>query len=325
MLGQGRGTRRQALMTENGGLAYQSKLQEEARFWDRRAEWLQSSGRIPLWFDHRRGEDVRFLPLDQLRQAGIRADPVLYRLVYGEFVDQVIREATEIRGRALDLGCGAGWLSLELARHGMDVDGYDIGPKQIEIARAFARESRASAEPLLHGDFGSANYQVVDLNHAILGEGKYQAVVSMGTLHHLQRLDHVLEEIHRSLQPGGKFLFYEYIGYSGLARLFPLGFKVAGALPKLLRRMAGSANTATISAFEGASGQEILELVKNKFSVERIDFRFLFLPVLVSSLGIYRLPHILSVPLVRFLHWIDRTLTDSRVLRGPYVLAIVRK
>lgn len=312
-------------MAGKGGAAYRRKLQEEARFWDERAEWLLSSGRIPLWFDHRRGEDVRFLPLDQLRQAGIRADPVLYRLVYGDIVDRVIREATQKRGHALDLGCGSGWLSLELARCGMDVDGYDIGSRQIEIARTFARESQASAEPLLHGDFGSARYHVVDLNHAVLQESKYQAVVSMGTLHHIQRLDHLLEEIHKSLKPGGKFLFYEHIGYSGLARLFPLGFKVAGALPRLLKRMAGSANTATISAFEGVSGQEILELVEKRFCVESIEFQFLFLPMLVSSLRIYRLPHVLSVPLVRFLHWIDRALTGSRMLRGPYVLAIVRR
>jgi SAM-dependent methyltransferase len=312
-------------MPENGEAAYQSKLQKEARFWDERAEWLLSSGRIPLWFDHRRGEDVTFLPLNQLRGAGIRAAPVLYRLIYGDMMDWVIQEATEKKGHALDLGCGSGWLSLELARCGMDVDGHDIGPKQIEIATKFSEESRESADPHLHGEFGSTNYQVVDLNHAALEPGKYQVVISMGTLHHIQRLDHLLQEIYKSLQPGGKFLFYEHIGYSGLARLFPLAFKAAGALPKFLRRMAGSANTAPISAFEGVSGQQILELVKTRFSVERIEFRFLFLPVLVSSLRIYRLPHAFSVPLVRSLHWIDGALTDSGMFRGPYVLALVRK
>jgi 2-polyprenyl-3-methyl-5-hydroxy-6-metoxy-1,4-benzoquinol methylase len=312
-------------MTTRDELEYARRIQEEARFWDERAELLLSSGRIPLWFDHRRGEDVTFLPLDQLRGAGIRADPVLYRLVYSDMIGLVIQEATQKKGHALDLGCGSGWLSLELARHGMDVDGYDIGPTQIAIAQRFSKESQESTEPLLHGDFGSTNYQVVDLNHAVLEHGKYEVVVSMGTLHHIERLDHLLGEIYKSLKPDGKFLFYEYIGYSGLAGLVPLAFKTVGALPKLARRIAGSANTASSSAFEGVSDRQILELVETRFSVERMDFRFLFLPILVSSLRIFRLPHVLSVPLVRFLSWTDKTLTDSGVLRGPYVLAMVRK
>jgi SAM-dependent methyltransferase len=310
-------------MAGNSELVYQQRLQEEARFWDERAELLLSSGRVPLWFDHRRGEDVRFLPLDQLRGAGIRADPVLYRLIYGKMMDSIIEETTRNKGYALDLGCGCGWLSLELARCGMDVDGYDIAPKQIEIATRFARESQESAEPLLHGDFGSTNYQVVDLNHAVLETGKYEAVVSMGALHHIQRLDHLLDEIQKSLKPGGKFLFYEYVGYSGLGKLFPLGFKMAG--PKLLRRMAGSARAVESSAFEGVSHQQILELAETRFSAERMEFLFLFLPVVVSGLRIYRLPHTLSVPLVRALRWIDGALTGSGMFRGPYVLAMARK
>jgi len=312
-------------MAGNGELAYQQRLQEEARFWDERAEWLLSSGRVPLWFDHRRGEDVRFLPLDQLRGAGIRANPVLYRLIYGRMMDSIIDEATRNKGYALDLGCGCGWLSLEMARHGMDVDGYDLAPKQIEIAIKFAREAQESAEPLLHGDFGSTNYQVVDLNHAVLEAGKYEAVVSMGALHHIQRLDHLLDEIHKSLKPGGRFLFYEYVGYSGLGKLFPLGFKMAGAVPKLLRRMTGSARAVESSAFEGVSHGQILDLVQTRFSVQGMEFLFLFLPVVVSGLRIYRLPHTLSVPLVRSLRWIDGALTGSGIFRGPYVLAVVRK
>lgn len=313
------------MTVETRGEEYARRLQEEARFWDERAELLLASGRIPLWFDHRRGEDVRFLPLEQLRGAGIRADPILYRIVYGDMMSLLIQEATEKKGHALDLGCGSGWLSLELARRGMHVDGVDIGPKQIEIARKFSKESQESADPLLHGEFGSTNYQVVDLNQAVLEAGKYSVVVSMGTLHHIVGLDHLLEEIHRSLRPDGKFLFYEYVGYSGLARLFPLAFRAAGALLKLLRRLAGSRKSATVSAFEGVSEEQILELVETRFSIERIKSRFLFLPILVSGLRIYRLPHSLSVPLVRLLYWIDKALTGSGLFRGPYVLAFARK
>ena len=56
-----------------------------------------------------------------------------------------------------------------------------------------------------------------------------------------------------------------------------------------------------------------------------MDFLFLFLPVVVSGLRIYRLPHTLSVPLVRALRWIDGALTGSGMFRGPYVLAMARK
>ena len=42
-------------------------------------------------------------------------------------------------GRALELGCGSGPWSLELARRGWDVVGIDVVPKAIELARDRAR------------------------------------------------------------------------------------------------------------------------------------------------------------------------------------------
>jgi hypothetical protein len=115
------------------------------------------------------------------------------------------------------------------------------------------------------------------------------------------------------------------VGYTGLARLFALGPKIAGAARKLLARIARRGNVATSSSFEGVSQRDILKLVQGRFSIRAIEFRFLFLPIVVSSLRIYRLPHALSVPLTRFLYHIDKFLTDSGVFRGPYVLAIAQK
>jgi SAM-dependent methyltransferase len=313
------------LIVESGELEYQRKIAEEARFWGERAELLLRSGRIPLWFDHRRGEDVTFVPLGQLRGAGIRANPILYRIVYGNMMSSIIREATQKKGYALDLGCGCGWLSLELARHGMYVDGYDISPTQIDIARRFSQESQESSDPLLHGDYGSTDYQVVDLNRVALEEGKYEAVVSIGTLHHVQCLDHLLGEIHKSLKPDGRFILYEYIGYYGLSRIFPLFFKAARALPKLAKWIAHSNNVATSSPFEGVSQGQILESVERRFLIQKIEFKFLFLLALVSGLRIYRQSHTVSVPLVKFLYRVDTALANSKACRGPYVFAIARK
>ncbi len=312
-------------MVDNSGLEYREKIENEANFWGERAEVLLCSGRIPLWFDHRRGEDVTFIPLDQLRGAGIRADPILYRIVFGELLNLILEEATQKKGYALDLGCGAGWLSLELARHGMDVDGYDISTKQIEIAKKFSKESQESSDPLLHGDFGSTNYQVVDLNQAVLEKGKYEVVVSLGTLHHIQCLDHLLREIHKSLKPNGKFIFFEDIGYHGLSKIFPAIFKTTEILSRFLRLRADSTSTIKTSPFEGVSQREILTIVKKDFSIQRMEYKFLFLRMLILRLKIYRLPHTFSIPLVKILCFIDKALIDSKFFKGPTVLVIAGK
>ncbi|MGD8623344.1 MAG: methyltransferase domain-containing protein [Anaerolineae bacterium] len=312
-------------MTEAAESGYAQRLGEEARFWDERADQLFSSGRIPLWFDHRRGEDLRSIPLEQLRGAAVRADPLLYRIVYGDLLARIIDEATQQRGRALDLGCGAGWLSLELARRGMEVEGYDIGPRQIEIAREFARESRESSDPLLHGDFGSADYGVLDLNRAVLEEEAYQVAVSVGTLHHIERLEHLLDQVQRGLKPGGKFVVYEYIGYQGPARIFGATFSLARAVGRLVKKIAGVSSSVAVSACEGVSQHEILELVESRFEVERKEYHFLFLPVLIAGLRLYRLPHAVGIPLVRGLYALEKLLGGSDLLRGPYLLAIARK
>jgi SAM-dependent methyltransferase len=172
-----------------GDPGYRKRIQGEAKFWDERAERLCASGRIPLWFDHRRGEDVTFIPLDELKGAGIRANPVLYRAVFGGLIDHLIRVATGKKGNVLDLGCGAGWFSLELARCGMSVDGLD---------------------------------------------------------------------------------------------------------------------------------SEILITAHREFSVETMESRFLFFPVLVSRLRIYRLPPMISLPLIKVLERVDRGLIRSRSFRRPF-------
>lgn len=55
------------------------------------------------------------------------------------------------RGRALDVGCGAGIFTVWLARQGMEVTGLDLFPEAIAMAEAFARENDVKVE-LVTGD-----------------------------------------------------------------------------------------------------------------------------------------------------------------------------
>ncbi len=54
-------------------------------------------------------------------------------------------------GRALDLGCGTGRWSVELARRGWQVVGIDVVPKAIDAARRRAREAAVDVE-FIEGD-----------------------------------------------------------------------------------------------------------------------------------------------------------------------------
>jgi 2-polyprenyl-3-methyl-5-hydroxy-6-metoxy-1,4-benzoquinol methylase len=304
---------------------YRRKIRNEAEFWDERAEALLSSGRISLWFDLRRGENVTFIPLHELKGAGIRANPSLYKVVYNEMMDRILKVATEKKGKVLDIGCGAGSLSLELARLGMEVDGYDVSPRQIEIAKKLSRESQESKNPCLHGNFGGTNYRVVDLNRAILEPEKYEAVISLGTLHHIQSIEHVIDEIHKSLKPGGKFIFYEYIGYSGLSKIFSMMFKILRLYPRFKNYLTQTPLSPKTSPFEGIAQDEIKKIPADRFSILHRESKFLFLPSLVSGFGIYSLPDFWSVPLVKVLCGIDRALIASGIFEGPFVFVIAQK
>lgn len=55
------------------------------------------------------------------------------------------------RGRALDVGCGAGVFSVWMAQRGLEVTGIDLFPEAIAMARARAMENGVKVE-LIEGD-----------------------------------------------------------------------------------------------------------------------------------------------------------------------------
>jgi SAM-dependent methyltransferase len=65
--------------------------------------------------------------------------------------------------RALDLGCGAGVLTLWLADKGIEVTGIDILPEAIAMARSLADERRADAQFLIADVFSYAPEWPFDL------------------------------------------------------------------------------------------------------------------------------------------------------------------
>ena len=101
--------------------------------------------------------------------------------------------------RALDLACGTGDISFEIAERGARVIGLDITARMIEIARAKRRIGRARAVFLV-GDMMSLPFPDGRFDVATVGYG----------IRNVPTIDIALGEIYRVLAPGGRVLSLDF-------------------------------------------------------------------------------------------------------------------
>jgi trans-aconitate methyltransferase len=92
--------------------------------------------------------------------------------------------------RILDLGCGTGTLTAEIARHGAAVTGVDRSQEMI----ASAREK-----------YATLRFDVVD-GQELSYSGEFDAVFSNAALHWMPRAGDVVRGVRQALVPGGRFV-----------------------------------------------------------------------------------------------------------------------
>jgi SAM-dependent methyltransferase len=80
------------------------------------------------------------------------------------------------------------------------IDGYDISPGSVEVARAKA------------AGMSGVYYHVCDINSAELDASSLDAAFAHGALHHIRNLDHCLGQIRSALQPTGYLYVNDYVG-----------------------------------------------------------------------------------------------------------------
>jgi ubiquinone/menaquinone biosynthesis C-methylase UbiE len=104
----------------------------------------------------------------------------------------------------LEVGCGNGYLSLELARDGHDVTGIDLSADIIEVAE---RSKTTHSDP---PGFGSLHYLCTDINTWQAPGASVDAVIFNRALHHMSDLQQTMAKVKRLLKPGGRIIGQDY-------------------------------------------------------------------------------------------------------------------
>jgi ubiquinone/menaquinone biosynthesis C-methylase UbiE len=102
-------------------------------------------------------------------------------------------------GKILDVATGSGDFIDTLAKALMDYDcfvGIDISKKDLEFAKKRFRNH--------HGKFLEMNAESLEFD-----DNSFDTVCIAYSLHHLDRIDNVLAEMHRVLKPGGNLIIQE--------------------------------------------------------------------------------------------------------------------
>jgi trans-aconitate methyltransferase len=136
-----------------------------------------------------------------------------HSFVWKKAADLLELLAPQAGERILDVGCGTGHLTAQIASAGAEVVGIDSSEEMIREAR---------------GRYAHLRFEVGDAREIRLPE-TFDAVFSNATLHWIREPERVIASIHRVLKPGGRFIA-EFGGKGNVQKLMNAFFRAFAAL-----------------------------------------------------------------------------------------------
>jgi SAM-dependent methyltransferase len=124
--------------------------------------------------------------------------------------DELLAHSVSSGSRALEYGCGPGSRAFELARRGAIVDGIDISPVAIDLARETARSAGVARQ---------TSFAVMDAEHLEFPSDSFDLVCGTSIIHHLD-VERAYGEVARVLKPGGVGIFLEALGHNPAINLY---------------------------------------------------------------------------------------------------------
>ncbi len=123
----------------------------------------------------------------------------------GNFLFSPLEEVHHARG--LDFGCGGGQFGLEAAYRGIDMTGFDISPRALEIAKKYARSRGLDTQ-----------YIYADADNLPFRKQVFSLLMCKDSLHHLTKPARAIRAVKPILEPDALVIVIEHTGVSPLAR-----------------------------------------------------------------------------------------------------------
>ena len=148
--------------------------------------------------------------------------PVIQKFLRAKYLRRIVELASP-NARIAELGCGTGWLSILLAKIGVErVVGIDFSEAQIQKARQKALEANVAHK---------VEFRVVDASSLTKGLELFDVIILHGFLHHLTTIEihRVISTAYEMLSPTGRLIIWEPVQYQSS--------EVTSEVRKLLRRL----------------------------------------------------------------------------------------
>lgn len=264
-------------------------------------------------------------------------DPELFEIFFGKMYERLLTRASQSGPHLLELGCGEGRLSIELATRGLRVTGIDLSRERIKRATGRASETASLQHP--------PTFHVGDLNTIELNADTYDCVIAHDSLHHILNLGRLCSEVKGALKPGGLFLVMDYIGMGWIRKI--IAGALFGILPtyqtygtkwKLRKRLSAflategqkrkaldSPPSGTLhhdSPFEEISQGSIVTEVRNRFQIIEYETYCPFWFYLAPKV---RVPARWKRPVARSFRTMDDLIVKSHLAQGAYVWIAAKK
>ncbi len=103
----------------------------------------------------------------------------------------------------LDIGCGTGEFSRLLAKRADKVIAIDLSPNMIEVAKQRSKQ------------YTNIDFQVADVLQWEFPPERFDAIVSIATVHHLS-VEHLLPNLKAALKSGGRLVILDLLEHENL-------------------------------------------------------------------------------------------------------------